>query len=356
MSLRTAHHCRLQPTTYGPPTKHVWLFLSLVVGASWLVLLDARASESKQQNAVHPPNHSVVLPAGKATVIQFPTSYSLGALVINSVGKGYTLAVRRVQAQGKVVVPPYSQVCLVLGNRGYSHPYELSRLPPDALYRLSLKLISSDNSEDGLCDRVLACASSLTGLKSLYVALSDTTDAGLTNAAKLTNLEEIQADQVQIDGSFLKSLTKLKKLYSLAIGTNDIKCENLQYLSKFEGLRVLDLGRTQLNNAGVAYIGQCKDLESLELARNPDVTDDCIKSLANLEHLSILGLCDTGISLKGLAGLKHLPLKIISLPKTAYTLSEMDQLKKLFPSARLRTRRGDVTGVKDPEVLFAPLH
>lgn len=215
-----------------------------------------------------------------------------------------------------------------------------------------------DDAEDGMSDRLMAGVGSLTGLRQITLTGSDVTDAGLKCLAKLPNLTKLEIASIQTNGSCFKGMSTLRHLNDLTISGDSIKLENVKFLAMLPELQSLQFDRACVNNAEVAYIGQCKELRSLDISLNPAVTDDSAKSLANLKHLETLNISGTSISLKGLTGLKGLPLKWIGLPKADYNRLEAEEIKRLFPTAQIKClpnidRRFDP---KDADKLLAPLH
>lgn len=324
---------------------------------TWPSALQARTAESHQQTA-----HSQLFtsPHSRSTrkrIVQFPPNYSMGTLGITH--RVYNPELHIVTdplgpAQGKVALPEESCVTLHLGNLGYRHPEELAKLPVDALYGLKITLISLGDAEDGLCDRVLTFAGSLSGLKVLDVSSSDVTDAGLVHAAKLKDLETVSAADTAVSGSCLRSLSHLTHLRELNLRNDRLIPDSLSCLPKTESLTCLILEHTNMSNASLAHVGSCQNIEVLYISRNPDVTDEGLRPLANLHHLVKLALDETNVSIKGLAVLKDLPLRDLTLPSTRYTGAEMAAIRRLFPHTYCHVLKE--TKDEDAYVIMAPMH
>jgi len=91
-------------------------------------------------------------------------------------------------------------------------------------------------------------------------------------------------------------------------------------------------------------LGKMSSLTSLDLKGNKSVSDEGLKSLASLKNLEVLNLENCPISIKGLASLKSLPLKRLTISDSNLSKEEIEEAKKMIPGIYLKSNQSDSHG------------
>src|SRR5689334_14463971 len=135
-----------------------------------------------------------------------------------------------------------------------------------------------------LSDQDLALIRDVPGLRVLQLDHADNklTDAGMTEIAKLTQLEHLR------------------------IRGGSIGDEGLKTLSTMPNLRMLNLPQGKFTDAGLAQLKQMPRLDSLRIG-SPKVTDEGIAALKDFPRLRSVHLIDIPITDRGLADLQSIP-------------------------------------------------
>ena len=162
-------------------------------------------------------------------ILRFPQTRSLGRLVIVEPGyravPGDPSFVPGVEARGDITVPVGKEVRLHL--RFHDAPCidfsPLTGLEPDALDRLSIDSFRLPNSE-------LRHLTHLTGLKSLSIRDTFTTDAGLIYLAQLTGLQLLHLDYLEITDTGIRHLRPLVNLRVLELMNTYVTAVGLAWL------------------------------------------------------------------------------------------------------------------------------
>ncbi|MTK11015.1 MAG: leucine-rich repeat protein, partial [Clostridiaceae bacterium] len=160
----------------------------------------------------------------------------------------------------------------------------------------------------------------------------------ITGIEYLTNLEELQLDNNEVNISSLKSLTKLKSLSLLSNKISDInsleelanlhelnlscnKITDISALKRLINLNKLDLGFNTIND--ISALKGLTNLKELTLGSNKINDISPLKGMTNLESLTLYGNNISDISiLKELTNLKHLSL-------SGNKISDISALKEL---------------------------
>lgn len=294
--------------------------------------------------------------AAKAVLtVNFPKSFSIGTLTVRQPHQGANEFTPLGPAQGTIRFNNQYQYALDANHLFFLHPEVLKDIPPDSLDTIRMRFSSFDDAEDGLCDKAMKYVAGLTGLKKLNLDRSEVTDLGLSQAKNLVNLESLTMFSTLAKGKAFKDLTNLKKLRAINIPLNDLVPEAYECFSGYPYLTELDVGRCHPNDQAMKSIAKCTTLTNLDLSGNQTVNDQNIKYLVTLKHLKTLKLFGTSVSLTGLAQLKDLPLKLVTLPQRVYEPGKLAAISKVFPHTELIAKGREKINDTD-QAIFAPLH
>ena len=160
-----------------------------------------------------------------------------------------------------------------------------------------------------LSDQDLALIRDVPGLRVLQLDHADNklTDAGMTEIAKLSQLEHLR------------------------IRGGNIGDEGLKTLSRMPNLRMLNLPQGKFTDSGLAQLKQMLRLDSLRIG-SPKVTDEGIAALNDFPSLRSVHLIDIPITDRGLADLQTIP-KLDSLYLDGANISDaaVDELFAKHP-------------------------
>jgi hypothetical protein len=290
--------------------------------------------------------------------ISFPKDQVLGAIFLghynhNIDERGPLNRVGGAIGTVKVAVPDGYYVMFEANRRVFQNPKVLNEVSPDGIDYLKIGLISMDDSEDQMCNKALSYIGHFASLTTLSVDRSDATDKGLSTIHNLKHLKRMSCFRSEVDGSFFKELADLRQFKELDTSWCMIKPDTLKYLPLIQGLEFLNMGRCGIEISGAHELGKCTGLKGLRVYNNSQFTDDCLKLLCPLKHLEWIDLRDTPVTMKGLRALRGLPLKQLHPPKTLNTVSDLEELKKLFPQAIIKFNSTEVPA--DIKRTYAPL-
>lgn len=154
-------------------------------------------------------------------------------------------------------------------------------------------------------------------LKSLDLADTDLTDAGMPKLSMFVNLTRLSLFYCNITNAGLRHIAKLKSLEVLNLDSREISDEGLRHLQQLGNLKSLDIFSGRITDAGCSHLSEISSLECLELCGG-GVGDVGCTALARLENLSCLNLSQNErITNRGAAALAALTnLKILNLSNT----------------------------------------
>jgi Leucine-rich repeat (LRR) protein len=229
----------------------------------------------------------------------------------------------------------------------------------------SLDLASSKTTDAGLEQ-----LKTLTGLQCLNLSGTEITDAGLAHLKGLVQLQSLNLSQTNVKGAGLENLAGMTQLRELMLagkggeqyppGPRPFDDAALRHLRALLNLKTLDLSRTSITDAGLAYVGRLKGLESLNLWNGggawrrrlsipsapylDDITDVGLAHLRELQSLQSLDLSGRSITDVGVAHLKTLRgLRKLGLSGTLITWAGVESLRQVLPKATIDT---DMVGEK----------
>lgn len=200
-------------------------------------------------------------------------------------------------------------------------------------------------SHDEIHDADLKNLAKLKNLITLDLSYNPITDAIFPVVANLSNLRDLALCSTNVTGKGIASLKGLKELRSLNLNRTKVDDSAISVIRTLP-LTGLDLQVTGITNGAIKMIAQMKGLTQLCL-QCIKLTPESMKSIASMkltqlilyqcnlndQSLAELGKCTTlrelrlsgnmGISSKGLAALKKLPLQNIELELTGITDADL---------------------------------
>lgn len=181
---------------------------------------------------------------------------------------------------------------------------------------------------DQFTDDDLAYVAQCSRLKSLYIAKTPITDAGMKHLRRLRELEHVDLSGTKITDSGLAELKDSTELRELNLNETRITGAGLEHLQGLTHLVALNLNRTKVDDSGLAQIKGLTQLRYLCLNETP-VSDAGLIHLRGLP-LTDLFLSSTQIGNSGLAYLADLTeLTNLQLSKTKVTDAGLENLMGL---------------------------
>ena len=178
----------------------------------------------------------------------------------------------------------------------------------------NLRILNLSGKEYG-DQEALAIAESFPSLEQAYLLRTSITNAGVKHLARLEKLKILTLDHSRVDDGVAESIRAMKNLEWLSVGDCAVGDETVAAISEHASLRYLFLVNTRVTNAGVAHLAKVKKPFALYLFGCRLLTDDCIKSLAQLPN-------DPSMNL--------------SLLPSGITVEGVRQLRKALPKAQIR--------------------
>jgi len=264
------------------------------------------------------------------------------------------------------------RLSLSLNKTAWGNLSWLSKLHPDAVYRLRVNALSAETTRPD--DRCMQHIAHLTGLKSLNLGRTGVTDRGLQYINKLQSLEYLAlparvtnkglayvAELPSLKGLYfsnmrnrvtntglrhLAKLTSLEELYLIGQRMGDVGLERLRGLPRLKylalygesftdkgmvhvkdmtSLRILSFHESlcRITDAGLAHISEMPNLEILCLHGIKDITDDGIAHLTRMSSLRKLEIGSSQVTDKGLAYLSQIKtLERIDLPQDQHGITD----------------------------------
>ena len=289
--------------------------------------------------------------------LRFPTDRSVGELFVrpapgpdespNEAFASYNPAWRSLgPATGAVTAPAGAWVRLELAG----DETDLSGLADLGADDLTVLKVGDGGLFGGgpVGDEHLPALAGLTGLRSLNLAATGVTDAGLADLAGLTNLQDLVLPAGTVKGPGLAALRRLAELRRLWLIGRVLRGANAAPLAELPELRDLNVD-ISADGPQLARFAALPHLRSLRV-RGDGVTDEALGELAAAPALADLSVSDAPVTdaglraLAGVATLEHLSLSGTGVsgegPAALADLPNLTWLSIDFGGGPFRERRG----------------
>jgi Leucine-rich repeat (LRR) protein len=126
-------------------------------------------------------------------------------------------------------------------------------------------------------------------LKSLDLADTNLTDAGMVHIAKFNKLTRLSLFYCNITNGGLRHVAQLKELQVLNLDSREMSDEGLCHLRDLPKLKSLDIFSGRIADSSCLHIARIRSLESLELCGGGIGDAGCLSlaTLYNVEHLNL---------------------------------------------------------------------
>ncbi|MBU2713831.1 hypothetical protein [Zooshikella harenae] len=166
----------------------------------------------------------------------------------------------------------------------------------------------------------------------------------------MAKLIEIYGEKYRTDSEFIafqsyeittEELLKLKSfpnLVSINLGCSNLSDNGLMVISTLENIEQLNIQETDITNDGLQYLGNMSKLNDLRVKGNEQLTNECIKYLADVSSLQIVEIQETGIDsigLRELLGTNELSDVCISVWEENFKYDELLELSKQYPKCEI---------------------
>lgn len=162
------------------------------------------------------------------------------------------------------------------------------------------------------------------------------------------SVTEVDLRETTIDDAALTHLAGLRRLRSVTLAGTGVTDAGLETLGTISTLQALDLRECKITNAGPAHLAGLTNLRTLRLSGKDGgttVDDEGLVALAKLTKLKVLGLDFLWVSEKGLEGLGELQdLEELYLAQTLVDDGSLATLARFPRLKKLRISKTQVTG------------
>lgn len=330
----------------------------MIVGRNWqnmvlICLLTLLGLFPGCENKAHARDTSTFL--NQQRVLKFPQGISIGIVYLIPSNKLESRTnVAPAKGTIKIVVKPGQLLVFEAGTNVAKDPRLLTKTSLSGIDVLRLSFYAIEGEGAGLCDPILRFLPKFPNLQSLILVRSDSTDAGVSFVSNLLKLKEINISNSSVHGHCFRAFQALP-LEKLDASLNRIESDTLQYLTKLPKLSNLRLRKAQLSKSAITPISKCTHLSVLDLSGNLEIDNSCISGLLSLRQLEKLNLSETPVTIEGLALLKSIKLKSLTLPQTVRSRTDLATLQRLFPNCELVSERSNKLN-DDVRHMFGALH
>ncbi|MFA6210637.1 MAG: hypothetical protein WCT03_15055 [Candidatus Obscuribacterales bacterium] len=281
--------------------------------------------------------------AANGVIYQFPDIPGLGTLetrVTKGIGSESLdrMASRRhtiAHARGTVRISAEENkgVYFAPGQALTMKPELMKSISPENIQGFFFSFTSTGDSEDAIADRLVANISHLKNLCYVRLGRCDVSDVGFTGLHDLPKLTNLDVSYSLITSKSMPVLAKLTSLEELTLNSVDLRHSDFSYLGRLPKLSVLYLKAAQVNDAMIASLKPSKSLISLDLTNNSAVTDASLPAIAALPSLKTVCLTGTSVNLRSLTKLARIANVVIS--RSELRGASLSEMQKTMPNLKL---------------------
>lgn len=251
----------------------------------------------------------------------FPDVANLGSLDVRiaTTGEG---VLDRIASRRHRMAPARGTVKLTAAqNRGVyftpgtaliSHPELMDAISPDNITGFYFTFTSTGDSEDTIADRLVAKLSHLKNLSFVRLGRCDVSDVGVLGLRGLQQLKTLDLSYSLITGKSIAVIGKLTSLEDLTLNNVDLSKSDFSSIGRLPKLVALCLRSSQVSDTMINSLAPARKLMALDLSNNSGITDASLPTLASLPALRALNLSGTSVNFRSLNKLSQIGKIIVS--------------------------------------------
>lgn len=313
------------------------------------------------------PPSSAADAAGEV-VYRFPDVANLGTLETRIGDRPGAVALDRIASRRHTVASARGMVKLTAAqNRGVyfapgvaliRRPELMDAISPDNILGFYFSFTSTGDSEDAIADQLVAKISHLKNLRIVRIGRCDVSDVGVRSLQGLAQLKMLDISYTLITGKSMPVIGRLTNLEDLTMNSVDLRQSDFSYIARLPKLSALYLRGAQVNDAMVIALKSSKSLENIDLSNNRAITDAALPALALLPNLKAVCLAGTSVNLQSLSKLSR--VKRVVLSDRDLKGTSLAVLQKTLPNLALDNYGKKSSSESSPGAeemhLFAPTH
>ncbi len=298
-------------------------------------------------------------------IYHFPDVANLGTLEVRAATSGEG-ALDRITSRRRKVAPARGTVKLTAAqNRGVyfspgtaliSHPELIDAISPDNITGFYFTFTSTGDSEDAIADRLVAKLSHLKNLSFVRLGRCDVSDVGASGLRGLQQLKILDLSYSLITAKSIAVIGKLTSLEDLTLNNVDLSKSDFSSIGRLPKLVALYLRSSHVSDAMVNSLAPARKLVALDLSNNSAITDASLPTLASLPALRALNLSGTSVNCRSLKKLSRIAKVIVSSRELKG--ARLQDLRKNIPNLVLDNggvQTGNPSSLGAEEMhLFAP--
>lgn len=267
------------------------------------------------------PPSSAADAAGEV-VYRFPDVANLGTLETRIGDRLGAVALDRIASRRHTVASARGMVKLTAAqNRGVyfapgvaliRRPELMDAISPDNILGFYFSFTSTGDSEDAIADQLVAKISHLKNLRIVRIGRCDVSDIGVKSLQGLPQLKILDISYTLITGKSMPVIGRLTNLEDLTMNSVDLRQSDFSYIARLPKLSALYLRGAQVSDAMVIALKSSKSLENIDLSNNRAITDAALPALALLPNLKAVCLAGTSVNLQSLSMLARVKRVVLS--------------------------------------------
>jgi len=287
--------------------------------------------------------------AATDVIYHFPDVPNLGSLdariATNGAGVLDRIASRRhrvAPARGTVKLTPAQNrgVYFTPGTALINHPELMDTISPDNITGFYFTFTSTGDSEDAIADRLVAKLSHLKNLIFVRLGRCDVSDVGALGLRGLQQLKILDLSYSLITGKSITVISKLTSLEDLTLNNVDMSKSDFSSIARLPKLAALYLRNSQVSDSMVNSLAPARKLMALDLSNNSGITDASLPTLASLPALRALNLSGTSVNCRSLNKLSRVGRIIVA--SRDLKGAKLQDLRKSIPNLSLDMGERDV--------------
>ncbi|MFA7341180.1 MAG: hypothetical protein WC028_30640 [Candidatus Obscuribacterales bacterium] len=281
--------------------------------------------------------------AAGEVVYRFPDVANLGTLETRIGDRPGAVALDRIASRRHTVASARGIVKLTAAqNRAVyfapgvaliRRPELMDAISPDNILGFYFSFTSTGDSEDAIADQLVAKISHLKNLRIVRIGRCDVSDIGVKSLRGLPQLKILDISYTLITGKSMPVIGRLTNLEDLTMNSVDLRQSDFSYIARLPKLSALYLRGAQVSDAMVMALKSSKSLENIDLSNNRAITDASLPALALLPNLKAVCLAGTSVNLQSLTKLAR--VKRVVLSDRDLKGASFEVLKKTLPNLAL---------------------